>query len=332
MASHLIREGGSLLNGLNWLFNREDFDVDVVSLSFGKTTLMDLFHHSQDVPSDELVERLIGMGVDVNFQRVSNYSIKQKDYSGFTALHYALQCLYLHPKKLWNTSITLLLNRGADPHIPDRYGRTPTAMALKSSHTFNAWRQELQRFPVNIEDFVQAEIERSVYLLNEGWDKRSLIKLFQCEIDSCTTFRTGWLEWAAEETSEVDCREPWWYDLKCFIKSDFRPVPPLAPDWSEFVLPNETVKYNNEKDGILTDKRPSGAYFSNLKDKEAQTAYRDGKIWIETEVPCRWMYTKEGYLDYLVHDDVHGCRNHGRSGVHKGEIRDKRAISNRGFV
>ena len=153
---------------------------------------------------------------------------------------------------------------------------------------------------MDIEEFIQLELNRSTYLRNEGRDARSLLELFECELDprrpnklvDSREYTDIWdSEW--EDSWIVDNRETWWYDLKCLMKLHAGPIPPLAPNWSRSASPDGVVKYTHRTRGIMTHERPNGGFFLNLKGLGSQRAYHRGKIRTETDVPCHWILTEE---------------------------------------
>ncbi|MCJ1268628.1 hypothetical protein MMC22_008516 [Lobaria immixta] len=85
--------------------------------------------------------------------------------------------------------VNLMLMKGANLHLAsDRFifsgeSETPTSLALYSSFTFVKWRDALLRSSVDLEKFVEDEVQQSP-LKDTGWNKVSLLALFRCDIQS----------------------------------------------------------------------------------------------------------------------------------------------------
>ncbi|MCJ1268825.1 hypothetical protein MMC22_008713, partial [Lobaria immixta] len=58
---------------------------------------------------------------------------------------------------------------------------TPTSLAMYSSFVFKEWRDALLRLSINLESFVEDEMQQSP-LRDAGWDNDSLAALFHCDI------------------------------------------------------------------------------------------------------------------------------------------------------
>lgn len=84
-------------------------------------------------------------------------------------------------------NLNLMLNKGVNLHLvchPSEFGgnsETPTSLALYSSILFVKWRDALLRSPVDLESFVEEEVQQSP-LRDAGWQKASLLALFRCNI------------------------------------------------------------------------------------------------------------------------------------------------------
>ncbi|MCJ1266539.1 hypothetical protein MMC22_006424 [Lobaria immixta] len=109
----------------------------------------------------------------------------QSEFEGYSALQ-VLIC-----KTAWHNDISfglnLMLNKGADLHFVG-YERllsvkreTPTSLAMYSSFGFLKWRDALLRLSINLESFVEDEVQHSP-LRDAGWDNDSLLALFHCKI------------------------------------------------------------------------------------------------------------------------------------------------------
>ena len=84
-------------------------------------------------------------------------------------------------------NLNLMLNKGVYLHLvchQSEFGgisQTPTSLALYSSFLFVKWRDALLRSPVDLESFVEEEVQQSP-LRDVGWHKASLLALFRCKI------------------------------------------------------------------------------------------------------------------------------------------------------
>uniref|UniRef100_A0A914PL36 Ankyrin repeat protein n=1 Tax=Panagrolaimus davidi TaxID=227884 RepID=A0A914PL36_9BILA len=91
--------------------NNEKQTALMIAASFGHNSIIQqLFEYSKEKESEE----------NKNFKEILGLNIV--DENGFTALHYAV--FYAH-----HSTITLLIEFGSDPNIPDLEGMTPTLMA-----------------------------------------------------------------------------------------------------------------------------------------------------------------------------------------------------------
>ena len=138
------------------------------------------------------------------------------------------------------------------------------------------------------DDFVEKEFASSYYLLEEGWDKASLLAIFTSELsgvdklpdfDQAHRFYTN-----LEGHNRRKISEPWWHDFQEYVKSGLKPIPPLLPGWKESNTNNGINIHKHQLSGTVTQSKPIGSFFSNLQTKEARNASKAGKTRIETEV------------------------------------------------
>ena len=268
--------------GMAWLLKREEVDIDVKELNHGRTAIMTLVYGSLEDHGSELLKVLIDCGVDIQAQKdINTYD----DESGYTALHFAIRNICEEPFQKHSSSLlNLLLEKGADPHVSDCNGKTPTVIALSTSYAFYTWRQAIYGHQ-NFEDFVREELTQSTQLRDDGWNEHSLLELFECDFAPVLSVISPAMGYDYHETFwETDVWELWWLELQCLIKGREKPLPPLPPSWRRMIMPEEGIpQYLNIQTGVMTQKRPEGAFFSNMKTYAAQQMYRDGRIKIETQ-------------------------------------------------
>ena len=88
-----------------------------------------------------------------------------------------------------DNGLNLILNGGADLHLVEHESifsprsETATSLALYCSFTFMKWRGALLRSAVDLESFVEDEVQQNP-LKDAGWNKDSLLALFHCDIQS----------------------------------------------------------------------------------------------------------------------------------------------------
>ncbi|KAL9120805.1 MAG: hypothetical protein Q9187_002640 [Circinaria calcarea] len=285
--------------GIAWLLNQEDMDIDFKKPNFGRTAIMTLVYGSGDYGS-ELLKILINRGVDIQAQKDTDVD---DDESGYTALHFAVRNICEDPSQRCGSSLLgLLLEKGADAHVSDSKGKTPTAIALTTSHAFNAWRQAVCGHQ-NLNAFIKEELKQSQYLWDEGWREESLLKVFECSFDPVLPAKLAippMMYYEYHQTFwETDMWEPWWLELQNLIKGGMKPIAPLPAQWRRRITPKEEPpEFLNIRTGILTQKRPEGVFFSNLKTPDAQKMYREGSIKIEQEKPVNFVNRNhEGKVD-----------------------------------
>lgn len=88
-----------------------------------------------------------------------------------------------------NLGLNLMLMKGANLHLAsDRLvfsgkSETHTSLALYASFVFVKWRDALLRSSVDLERFVEDEVQQRPFK-DTGWNKVSLLALFRCDIQS----------------------------------------------------------------------------------------------------------------------------------------------------
>ena len=204
---------------IEWLIQREDSDIDV-HLNSGHTAIMDLIRYSKR-KSGTLRGLLISKGVDTNARCLGSDVLPD----GFAAIHIAVSELAI--SEVCEVYADILLNRGADPHIADSFGLTPTARAMNTSLSFSRWRRVLGENNQLDEAFCMEDVRRSTYLQAAGWNGHSLYELLICRFhainDQKITRELSY--WEIE--GELWFWEPRWYDLQRYIRLRRRPIPPL---------------------------------------------------------------------------------------------------------
>ncbi len=83
-----------------------------------------------------------------------------------------------------STGPSPMLARGANPHrrcfdsFLTPYEESPTSLAMYSSRAFTSWLHALVSFEVDLEDFINQEIQQNVDV-HLGWEKETLLELFE---------------------------------------------------------------------------------------------------------------------------------------------------------
>ena len=102
-------------------------------------------------------------------------------------------------------TVKFLMEKGADPHLLDPDGQTPTCMVIRTPRTFLRWRNGLVESGFDIAELVRHELEVSP-LAAAGWEQDTLLDLFThdfasiSDLDKVTTgqkcdFVVGYPEW-----------------------------------------------------------------------------------------------------------------------------------------
>ncbi len=95
---------------------------------------------------------------------------------GRTALHSEVASPTVGPSSI--------LARGANPHrrcsdsVLTPYEESPTSLAMYSSRAFTSWLHALISFEVDLEDFIDQELQQNVEV-HLGWEKETLLELFE---------------------------------------------------------------------------------------------------------------------------------------------------------
>ena len=244
-----------------------------------------------DIP---MLDLLIDKGVNINAQKSIRHKHSLNNDCGYTALHFSIRyicstrCHCFNPTSpdFSHTKAAQLLHRGANPHITDGYGYTPTAMALAGGTiAFKFWQHIVRDFR-NVQEFVKTELQYSSSLRNVGWDETSLSQMFSCDFEAFSSKVTSlsiddidyW------NIAPVDHSiEPWWFDLLDLVKAKENPLPPLPRGWRKVVSDDGSVQYIETNTGMATSERPQETYFANLQTKKARRMYKRGLLRIQTE-------------------------------------------------
>ena len=280
-------------HGVFWLLQQEWIDVDVNHLNRGQTPLMNLaFGTKNERERIPLLNLLIDKGVDIDARKSS---IRVYKDCGYTALHFSMRylcaapscCFHLIPLEFSCRIAAHLLRRGANPHIVNDQGNTVTAMALASgTMVFRFWQQLVHAFK-DVQDFVRKEMQQPSSLHDEGWNERSLQRVFNCDLATYVSNCDGQCSLEYDHfwsISTVDRRtEPWWFELQKLIKSGENPLPPLPRGWQKIRSNDGKNKYVDTTLGTATKERPKEAFFANLQSRKARKLYRKGIIRIEVE-------------------------------------------------
>lgn len=276
---------------LYWLLTQEESYSDRDHLIDNETPMMVLLLYAgwgdDTIP---MLNLLIDKGVDVDAQKAGP---DEDIRAGYTALHIIVRstCASLYPyppSDLYREAASHLLRRGANPHIPDRQGHTPTTMALAAGTlAFGFWK-DVVRAHKDIHEFIRRELAHPSLLRDSGWDEIALLNIFDCDFALFHSDRPmytinsrdlyGWNCATADRS-----REPWWFDPQELIRTKKTPLPPVPRGWQKIKLDDRGFEYVETSTGTTTNERPRAAFFANLQTRKAQRRYRNGMITIETE-------------------------------------------------
>lgn len=273
---------------LYWLLTQEESYSDRDHLNDNETPIMTLLLYTgwgdDTIP---MLNLLIDKGVDVDAQKAG----PDEDLrAGYTALHFIIRRICAIPYKFRDPycgAVSHLLRRGANPHLPDRHGHTPTTMALAAGTlAFGFWKHAVR--DKDIQEFVLRELAHSSSLRDAGWDEIALLNIFYCDFAPFHSYRPMYSISSADlygwNCATVDrSREPWWFDLQELIRTKETPLPPLPRGWQKIKLDDRSFQYVETSTGTITNERPRAAFFANLQTRKAQSRYRKGMITIETE-------------------------------------------------
>lgn len=279
--------------GLYWLIEQEETYFDPGQLYDGETSIMSLlaFGGWRD-HTTPMLDLLIDKGVDVDAQKPGP---DQDLDAGYTALHFVMRYLCSNSVFGYNPlsnpfygAVAHLLRRGANPHLPDSHGHTPTVMALAAGTlAFGYWKY-MVRAHRDIQDFVRLELKHCSSLRDAGWDEIALLDIFHCNFtqDRYHLLRHPCYyipvkEW---DLARIDRNhEPWWFDLQELIKAKKTPLPPVPRGWKKIKVDDGSFQYVEISTGLTTRERPKANFFANLQTRKARRMYREDMIRIETE-------------------------------------------------
>jgi len=290
---------------LIWLLKQEHVHFDPNQRVAGLTPLM---HIAGTIWAPErklvLLSLLVQAGADVDVQADGRYC----RYRERSALHVIIWLERRYHKR-WHKALDAiqpltarLLELGADPHLVDANGHTPTSLAMMAlPATFMHWRQVVQDRG-SVEDFIETDLETRSFLYHSGWSGRALKTAFAinfASIDVSEYQRRLPVDWRSWDKSLFRNSQPWWYDLLELIRSGKKPIPPLWRGWHKITGCNGSVCYVHKCSGRVRMKRPQRPLLSNLRSERAQERYRLRKIVIEAEDPTKseTQSTEEQYAD-----------------------------------
>ena len=176
--------------------------------------------------------------------------------------------------------LSLMLKKGVNLHlVSDHFmssdkSETRTSIALYSSFLFVRWRDSLSRLSVDLESFVEDEVQQSP-LKDAGWNKHSLLALFRCDI------RSAYIPPRFPDCA--DCPksliyipvELSWREWLHRFKEKFNAKARSNDEYSK-------AERDQSDNGIVEQKSPS------LKDKKnfVNQSYNEKKVADETETKC----------------------------------------------
>ena len=283
------------MKGIYWLLQQEWTDFDPNHLNLERTPIMIIaFGAEEEANKDPLLDLLIDKGVNIDAQKSTwDKYFFTGDY-GFTALHFSMRYICSRPYSCFNPlspdfsyrTADHLLYRGANPHIADGHGHTPTAMALASGTiAFKFWQHTVHAFK-DVQDFVRNELQHPSSLRHAGWDEVSLLRMFNCDFQASSSNSSGRLVDDLDDWDIVTVDrsvEPWWFDLQDLIKAKKNPLPPLPRGWRTSKSNDGSFQYVQTSTGTTTRKRPNEIFFANLRSRKARHMYKEGLIRIQTE-------------------------------------------------
>lgn len=292
---------------LVWLLKQEHVHFDPNQRMAGLTPLM-IIARNIWAPQKKLVllNLLVQAGADVDVRADGRYGCFIKG----SALHMIIsleQRYFKHWHKAFDAIqplTTRLLEVGADPHLVDTDGHTPTSLATMTSPvTFMHWRQVVHDRGF-VEDFIKTDLETRSFLYRSGWSERALKAAFYIDFAPIDLSRyrqkLAWDRYRSwNERPLLRDLQPWWYDLLELIRSGKKPIPPLRRGWHKITCCNGSVCYVHRPSGRVRSKRPRSLLLSNLRSERSQERYKQGKIVIEAEDPTKseTQSTEEQYAD-----------------------------------
>ncbi len=292
---------------LIWLLKQEHVHFDPNQRMAGLTPLMNIARNIW-APQKKLVllNLLVQAGADVDVRADGRYGCFMKG----SALHMIIsleQRYFKHWHKAFDAIqplTTRLLEVGADPHLVDTDGHTPTSLAtMTSPATFMHWRQVVHDRGF-VEDFIKTDLETRSFLYRSGWSERALKAAFY--IDFAPIELSGYrqkLAWdryrSWNERPLLRDSQAWWYDLLELIRLGRKPISPLRRGWHKITGCNGSVCYVHRPSGRVRSKRPQSLLLSNLRSERSQERYKQGKIVIEAEdvTESETQSTEEQYAD-----------------------------------
>ena len=96
---------------------------------------------------------------------------------GYSVLHVTVSCGF------WKDNVSAVVARGSDLHrrgletLYTPFEESPTSLAMYSERVFSYWLRALADVDVDIENFIDQELERNPEV-HAGWEKETLLELF----------------------------------------------------------------------------------------------------------------------------------------------------------
>lgn len=292
---------------LVWLLKQEHVHFDPNQRMAGLTPLM-IIARNVWAPQKKLVllNLLVQAGADVDVRADGRYGCFMEG----SALHMIIsleQRYFKHWREAFDAIQLLtarLLEVGADPHLVDADGHTPTSLAtMTSPATFMHWRQVVHDRGF-VEDFIKTDLETRSFLYRSGWSERALKAAFYIDFAPIDVSRYRQkLAWDRDdnlyERPLLRDLQPWWYDLLELIRSGRKPIPPLRKGWRKIRSCSGKACYVHTSTGRVRSERPQSLLLSNLRSERSQERYKQGKIVIEAEdvTESETQSTEEQYAD-----------------------------------
>ena len=136
-----------------------------------------------------LQDLLVDKGVDINARRST---LKGCGDQGYTALHFSMRYICSRRYNFFDPTsldfsyriVAYLLYLGANPHIVDAHGHTPTAMVLAGGTiAFKFWQHSVKATK-DVQEFIRKELQNPSSLHDDGWDEISLLQMFSCNFET----------------------------------------------------------------------------------------------------------------------------------------------------
>lgn len=200
--------------------------------------------------------------------------------------------------------ISSILSRGPDIHrlglgyhyTPQQ--ETPTSLAMYSEQVFADWLSGLGTIEVDLEIFIEQELERN-HVVHVGWEKDTLLDLFAYDYEHHVGLRKEF--WTCSDCAqEIDIVivQPYWRHLLERIKRRLDPDSPAQHD-------SEARETENADLGGVVEAASSSSHLAQEPDVTENAPFVDLSE-LPSESESEWESESESESESEFEGDIHG--------------------------